>query len=258
MAQGSTPSSTAGGRPTGATTPGDRLIPRLWLRRGRLCRWRGNGPEPVRGPGGASIDPFDVIDEVVRQYGRLCLVDLDGIERGQPQLDYLQEFSRDLPLWVDAGVRDADQSIDVIVTGAERAIVSCAMLEGPEELERAWALTTEITFEIPIEARTAQVLSDWETDDPLALARTVRAAGPSEIILSFLGTPPDWALVQQVAALGPTWVGGDFQPTDAARATASGARGGIFAFDPGPLGPPPPTPDASSSDSDEPLRDDEN
>ena len=203
----------------------------MLLRRGQVCRPGENGPIPALSPSGGPLDPFDVIDRLTRDYSLLYLVDLDGIERTEPQLDYIQEFSRDIALWVDGGVRDADQSIDIIVAGAQRAVVSSAMLEGPEELERAWGLTTELAFELVLENGALVSTSGWNPTSPLALARSVREVGLAHVIVSPRGTPADWGLVRSLAAEGPTWVDGSFEPRDARRLSESGAAGGIFHID---------------------------
>jgi hypothetical protein len=203
----------------------------MLLRRGQVCRPGENGPVPALSPQGAPFDPFDVIDRLTRDYSLLYLVDLDGIERTEPQLDYIQEFSRDIALWVDGGVRDADQSIDIIVAGAQRAVVSSGMLEGPEELERAWGLTTELAFELVVENGALVTRSEWNPTTPLALAQTVREIGLGHVIVSPRGAPPDWGLVRSLVAGGPTWVDGSFEPRDARRLSEVGAAGGIFHID---------------------------
>jgi len=162
----------------------------------------------------------------------LYLVDLDGVEHGDPQLDYLQEIARDITIWVDAGVRVADQAIDVLVTGARRAVLSSAYLNGPRQLKRAWRLSTELVFELEFEGgRLALADPSWGTEDALELARIVRAAGPDHVIVSPRETDPDWSTVAQIAAGGPTWVDGSFVPSDVARLSTARARGGIFHID---------------------------
>jgi histidine biosynthesis protein len=211
--------------------PAGPLVPCLLFRRGRIFRPGPDGPEPALTADGSPPDPFDVIDRVAREYTHLYLVDLDGIERGEPQLDYIQEFSRDLSLWVDGGVRTADQSIDILVAGAQRAIVSSAMLDGPDELERAWGLSTELAFEIRVEGGIVRARPDWEPAAPAAFARTVREIGIQHVVLSPLDDRPDWSLVRAVAAGGPTWVDGSFAPADVDRLKDAGASGGIFHYD---------------------------
>lgn len=211
---------------------GPALIPCLLLRKGQVCIPGSDGPVPARTSEGAEFDPFDVVDRLARDYSLLYVVDLDGIEHGEPQLDYLQELSRDITLWVDSGVRTADQAIDILVAGARRAVLSTAYLHGPRQLKRAWRLSTEIVFEMEFESNRL-VLADpnWGTDDAFEVARAVRESGPDHIVVSPRETDPDWNLVARISASGPTWVDGSFHPRDLSRVEAAGALGGIFHID---------------------------
>lgn len=204
----------------------------MLLRKGQVCVPGPEGPVPARSESGETFDPFDVVDRLARDYAMLYLVDLDGIERGEPQLDYLQELSRDLTLWVDGGVRTADQAIDILISGARRAVLSSAYLQGPRQLKRAWRLSTELVFEVEFDSGRI-VLADpsWESSDPLAVVRTVREIGPDHVVVSPRETDPDWGLVAEISAGGPTWVDGSFHPRDLGQLTAAHARGGIFHID---------------------------
>jgi len=169
---------------------------------------------------------------LVPDHALLYVVDLDGIDRGDPQLDYIQEISRDITLWVDAGVRTADQAIDVLVAGARRVVLSSAYLRGLRQVSRAWKLSTELVFELEMAGpHLGPSAADWGTDDPVELARTVRAAGPDHLVVSPREVEPDWGIVRSIAALGPTWVDGSFSVTEAPRLTEAGATGGIFHLD---------------------------
>lgn len=208
------------------------LIPCLLLRSGMACRPGPDGPVVARTSSGATIDPFDVVDRLVGEYPLLYVVDLDGIEREDPQLDYLQEISRDITLWVDAGIRTSDQAIDILVAGARRAVVSSAYLRGPNALARAWKLSTELVFEVEMAgAQLTPPAGDWGTMDPVELARIVRAAGPDHIVVSPRETDPEWSVVRTIAAGGPTWVDGSFAVSEVPRLRESGAVGGIFHLD---------------------------
>jgi hypothetical protein len=197
-----------------------------------VCLPGPDGPLPARAPDGSLFDPFDVIDRLSPTYSMLYVVDLDGIERADPQLDYVQEIARDMTLWVDAGVRTADQAIDVLVAGAGRAVLSSAYLRGPRQLSRAWKLSTELAFEVELQgSHLGPTAGDWGTDDALELVRKVRAVGPDHVIVSPRETDPDWGFVQSVAVGGPTWVDGSFSERDAPRLSDTGAAGGIFHID---------------------------
>jgi phosphoribosylformimino-5-aminoimidazole carboxamide ribonucleotide (ProFAR) isomerase len=205
-----------------------RLIPCLLLSHGHVCVPGPHGREVARNAAGDPLDPFDVLDRLSRDYPLLYLFDVDGVEDGQPQLDYLQELARDAPLWINSGVRTADQAIDALVTGARRAVLSTATLKGPEELQRSWKLSSEFVFEIEFASGKLSPGNPWQTTDPVELAGSVRSTGPDHIILSPRDADPDWSQVRRVAGSGPTWVGGTFSLEDAAALAESGAAGGIF------------------------------
>jgi hypothetical protein len=208
-------------------------MPCVLLRKGQVCLPGPDGPLPARSPEGPPFDPFDVVDRLAEDYSMVYVVDLDGIERGDPQLDYLQEIAREVSLWVDGGVRTAEQAIDILISGARRAVLSSAYLRGPRQLKRAWRLSTELVFEMELDPSGRLVLADaaWGTDDPAELARVVRETGPDHLIVSPRETDPDWDLVARIAAGGPTWVDGSFRAQDLSSLTAARAAGGIFHID---------------------------
>ncbi len=186
----------------------------------------------MRRRSGEAYDVFDVIDRLTPTYSLLYLADLDGLERNDPQLEYIQELSRDIPLWVDAGVRKADQAIDVIVAGAQKAVLSSAYLGGPRELRRAWRLSTELVFEI--ETSNGSLLPvdpGWKSADPLAIVQAARDVGVESVVVSARESEPDWSLIRTIASGGPTWVDGTFTPKEAPQLLAVGAAGGIFHLD---------------------------
>jgi phosphoribosylformimino-5-aminoimidazole carboxamide ribonucleotide (ProFAR) isomerase len=193
-----------------------------------------HGPEPARDASGEPADLFDVIDRLAEQYPRVYVVDLDGIERNRPQLDYLSELARSAELWVDAGARTGDQVIDILVAGARRCVLSSAHLASAREFKRAWKLSPEIVFEMEIRGgRLSAAEPGWAGRPPADVAEEVRAVGPVQFVLGFRDGEVDWALVREVSARleGAAWVGGTFERSDAARLDGSGAAGGIFQLD---------------------------
>ncbi len=205
------------------------LMPCILLRKGRVCRPGPDGPVPSRTIRGAPVDVFDVLDALAPEFRSIYLVDLDGIERNDPQLEYIQEVSRDATLWVDAGIRRADGAIDILVAGADRAVLSSAYLQGLRELKRAWKLSTDLAFEVELSDGIPSPLEPaWGASDALALTTAARAAGPDTVVLSPRGQDPDWNLVTSVASQGPTWVNGTFTRGEVRSLAASNAAGGIF------------------------------
>ena len=106
-------------------------------------------------------------------------------------------------------------------------VLSSAYLRGLRQVSRAWKLSTELVFELEMAGpHLGPSAADWGTDDPVELARTVRAAGPDHLVVSPREVEPDWGIVRSIAALGPTWVDGSFSVTEAPRLTEAGATEG--------------------------------
>lgn len=213
-------------RPDGSAP---KLVPCLMIARGRVVLPGADGPEVARDAKGTPLELLDVADRLNAEYGQLYVIDLDGVERNRPQLDYLQEISREVDIWVDAGIRNVDQTIDTIVAGASRAVLSTSLLRATEDLARAWGLSQEIAFEVDIsEGGVDSSNPSWKGQDPVRVAADARTAGIPDVVLRFREPPVDWSAVRTVAQAGPTWVAGAFAVSERSRLSDAGAAGGIF------------------------------
>jgi hypothetical protein len=205
------------------------LVPNLYLDSGHVVEPISDRFEPVMDSAGKHVDPFEVADRLTATFQRFCVVDLEGLRRNRAQLEYLQELSRSGELWVDAGIRTGDQVIDILVTGARRAVLSTAYLLGPKQLRRAWRLSTEILFAVETEGSVVRPRgNDWDGQPATDAVANARAVGVVDVILRSRNSPVDWSLVRQLAAQGPLWVGGDADSTFSSRLPTSGAIGGFF------------------------------
>jgi Histidine biosynthesis protein len=205
------------------------LVPCLLISRGRIMLPAEGGPTAAHPKDGGTFDMFEVADRLMTEYDRVYVVDLDGIDRNQPQLDYLQEIAQGGEIWVDAGVRTSDQAIDVLVAGAQRAILSTAFLRTERELRRAWRLSSDLVFEIEIRGGVvAGPAPEWAGKAPLDVATSARAEGPRDVVLSYRESPIDWPLASTIGRDGPVWVGGSFETADAPKLREYGCRGAIF------------------------------
>jgi uncharacterized protein related to proFAR isomerase len=186
------------------------------------------GPVEARTADGARADLFDLADYLSAEYRRIYVVDLEGVERNLPQLDYLAELTRDTDVWIDAGVRSADAVIDVLVTGARRAVVSPSRLRGPNELRRALKLTPELALELEFSAEGRLVTRPEWGSDAVGVATQGRELGVKELIVSPRERPVDWELIRRLASQGPVWVDGSYRLTESVELARSGARGALF------------------------------
>lgn len=205
------------------------MVPTTYLDSGHIVSSLDGQFESVKGDDAKPIDPFEVADSLVAKYHRFCVVDLEGVRRNRPQLDYLQELSRSGELWVDAGIRTGDQVIDILVTGAQRTILSTGYLLSAKQLRRAWRLSSEILFAVETEGdRVRSRGNDWDGMSAVDAISGARAVGVSDVILRTRGGPVDWPFVRQVSATGPLWVEGVPEPSLSAHLRESGVAGCLF------------------------------
>ncbi len=149
------------------------LLPRLVIRGDTALSW--DGPVP-------RSETVDGLDRALQEFGRVLVWDLDGIERNRPNLGLVRRFEGE-PLWVDAGVRRAEAVIDVLVAGAERAVVGTKTLRSLSELEEARELTENV---VP--------LLDFVNGE-LWAAEAIRGTDARELLARWRGLGIDTALL---------------------------------------------------------------
>ncbi|HXQ48412.1 MAG TPA: HisA/HisF-related TIM barrel protein [Thermoplasmata archaeon] len=215
----------------GSSAGGDKpaLVPCLMISKGRIMLPAEGGPIAAVPKNGGTFDLFEIADRLIADYERLYVVDLDGVDRDQPQLDYLQEIARGGEIWVDAGVRTADQAIDVLVAGAQRAVLSTAFLRSDRELRKAWRLSSDLVFEIEVrDGAVAGRAPEWTGRGAFDVATAARAEAPTDLVLSYREAPVDWTVARALARDGPLWVDGSFELSDAPKLREYDCRGAIF------------------------------
>lgn len=91
--------------------------------------------------GGFPEYPGDESDRVLttltRRFGRVVLVDVAGVRRNDPDIEFLQHASRKRAVWADAGSRYATDAMDLFVAGAEAVTMRWNTLQRVEEMEEA-------------------------------------------------------------------------------------------------------------------------
>ena len=112
-----------------------------------------NGSVVVAGSDGyrkVDSDIFDIVENIRRESKRLYMIDLNGIHQNNPQTDLILELSSDMELWVDAGPRVMEDMMDIITSGAAKAVVGTKTLQSLREFERCMEITENIIFSVDI------------------------------------------------------------------------------------------------------------
>lgn len=122
-------------------------------------------------PTGLSPDSADFQETVgrgLREHGALLLWDLEGRDRGKPRLDLYRRFEG-RGLWAEAGIRHVDTLIDVLVAGADVAVLNLRYLWRLSDLLEAGELTDQVALCIE------------EDEGLLALDRGLRSRRPDDL-----------------------------------------------------------------------------
>lgn len=154
----------------------------------------GRALSPTGQPGGEG-EAESVVRAALKAHEALLVWDLDGMERGRPRLDLYRRFEG-RGLWVDAGVRDLETLIDVLVGGAEVAVLNLRYLARPRDLGETGTLTEKAALCVEedrevlardrsLRKRAARDLFRRATEVGIRRGVYLRYGG--------LGAPPPWA-----------------------------------------------------------------
>jgi len=121
--------------------------------------------------------------ELSEKFEKVYVADLDGIQKNKPQLDVVQEICDELPTMYEGGVRFASNVIDMLITGADRAVIGTSTLSSLEDLRGAFKLSENIIFKVDYRDGIVSFDKDIAGRDFLALARDVSDIGIREIIV---------------------------------------------------------------------------
>lgn len=118
-----------------------QVIPRVSIYRDRVVVPSSGGFEARR------TDPVTLIEKAHESQGTVILEDIDAILGGIPHLDLLRKVEK-LDVWVDMGLRLAENVMDVLVAGGAKVVIGSKTLQSFVELDKAVALTENVVFQI--------------------------------------------------------------------------------------------------------------
>lgn len=87
----------------------------------------------------------ELLNAGLKAHGRCLMWDLDGIRGGTPQLDLYRRFEG-RGLWVDAGARNVDTLVDILVAGADVAVINQRRMGRLEEYTEASQLSGQLAI----------------------------------------------------------------------------------------------------------------
>jgi phosphoribosylformimino-5-aminoimidazole carboxamide ribotide isomerase len=171
-----------------------RIIPVIDLKDGLVVRGVGGRREEYRPivsrltPSARALDVASALINAVHP-AELYLADLGAIGGRSPAWDVYRElWSLGLPLWVDAGVRSAQDAVALAEAGAAGVVCGLETLAGPAVLQQAVARLGAERIIFSLDLKDGQLLgnpSAWRVAPGAALAMVdrVKALGVRRLIV---------------------------------------------------------------------------
>jgi HisA/HisF family protein len=168
-----------------------RILPVLDVMGGVVVRGVGGRRDeyrPVVSRLTSSCTPIDVARAFRDHLGcaELYLADLDAIRGAEPARELYEGLRRaSFSLWVDAGVRDAEEARALAAVGVEGVVIGLETIRGPAELARACAdLGTRVIFSLDLKG--GEPLGDrpaWQRADARGVAAQAVALGARRLLV---------------------------------------------------------------------------
>jgi uncharacterized protein related to proFAR isomerase len=116
-------------------------------------------------------------------FKKVYVADEDGITRNKPQLDVVREISEGIPTLYEGGVRFSNNVIDMLITGAEKAVIGTTTLSSLDDLRGAFKLSENIIFKVDYRDGIVSFDPAIAGRAFLDLSRDVRAVGIADFIV---------------------------------------------------------------------------
>ncbi len=170
-----------------------RIIPVIDVMNGRAVHARGGDRAhyaPVRSILHEGSEPLGIAGAFRDRLGLedVYVADLDAIAGRSPDLDIIERISAlALRVWVDAGLREADDATRLIDSGASVVVAGLETLSGPDALRDLIARTgaDRVAFSLDLRGGRpcVETARAWGTDDPRGLAARAIEAGATRMIV---------------------------------------------------------------------------
>jgi phosphoribosylformimino-5-aminoimidazole carboxamide ribotide isomerase len=216
-----------------------KILPVLDLLHGEVVRGQGGqraNYRPIQSKITVSTKPVAVAEAFRQTFGfsELYLADLDAILGSAPAFPIYTELRlRGFNLWLDAGVRCAEDAIRLADAGIETIVLGLETLKHPWEFCRTLHSLDEQRIVFSLDMKQGKPLansSDWQAGDALELAQWIIRSGGRRLLLldlahvgGYAGTGTE-SLSRELAAQFPNAeisVGGGIRSIGEVRTLAS-------------------------------------
>ncbi len=179
-----------------------RLIPAVSIMSGRVTIVEDGQYRHLRTEDGRFKNPSNVLKE--QESDVVFILDIDGIEKNTPDLNLITRLSDLKELWVDAAPLTTGGAADILISGAERAVMGTKAMLDMNHLAEAVELSENIIFSLDYDNGTLAANKKMGSMDIDELLAEVKEIGVERAMLFDLGgnrdnVPPDTDIMRKIA-----------------------------------------------------------
>jgi phosphoribosylformimino-5-aminoimidazole carboxamide ribonucleotide (ProFAR) isomerase len=151
------------------------IIPAISIRKGRIVQAKGDKCK------------VDLIDVLYETFETILLVDLDGIFKNKPAIDLYRKISQLGDFWVDGGARYSDGVIDLLIGGAQYAVLGTKTLQNLDELKNAYELSENLIFGLDYNGSIMSPDENLRKRPPVDVIKEVKDIGLDSVLFTDTG-----------------------------------------------------------------------
>ena len=209
------------------------IVPSVSVLDGEVVVVRGGRYERLEDEDGKPLEPGVFVEQVLKQYKRVLLIDLNGIENNRPQVNLIQELAELGEVWVDPGLRFAEGIIDILVAGAAAIVLGTKTIAGVDQLAAAVEMSEEVYLGIDYDSAVVSGSEQLKHMSPRSLADIAHNLGMTRLFFTDLSRQAGNPLREKVIgelAQGPVplYVGGAVVQADLETLQRLGAAGALL------------------------------
>lgn len=210
------------------------VVPTMSVRDGEVVIVRDKKYERLEDEDGRPLNPAVFAEQVLKEYPRLMVVDINGLETNRPQVEMIQELGELGEIWVDAGLRYAESAIDILVAGASGVVLCTKTIAGVDQLAAAVEMSDSVFLGIDWDGAVVGEDEQFRHMSPRSLRDIASNLKFPKLFFTDLGRgakgkPLEADIIRELAAGPiPVYVGGGVVESDLEPLGKLGAAGALL------------------------------
>jgi phosphoribosylformimino-5-aminoimidazole carboxamide ribonucleotide (ProFAR) isomerase len=210
------------------------VVPTMSVRDGDVVIVRDGKYERLEDEDGRQLAPALFAEQVLKQYPRILVVDINGIESNRPQVGLIQELGALGEIWVDPGLRYAESAIDILVAGASGVVLGTKTIAGVDQLAAAVEMSDSVFLGIDWNGAVVGADEQFRDMSPRSLMDIGANLKFPKLVFTDLSRstkpkPLEAALIRELSAGPlPVYVGGGVMESDLEELGRLGAAGALL------------------------------